>query len=137
MNSTEAEPRYFIDLNWYEEKGRSFFTLAQVRLCPSCRVKYTSTPKPDAELFRVFRDCCSKAEDFFSPNLPLREVIFRLLLSSGNQPLELGPIRAKLKEWLISTGDQRDVSLRTLSRIMDNDRYYGFRRYTAPEAKNI
>jgi hypothetical protein len=136
MNSTEAEPRYFIDLKWHEEKGRSFFTMAQSRLCPSCRVKYASPPKTEAKLFTVFRDCCSKAEDFLSPNLPLREAIFRLLLSNGNQPLELGQIRAKLKEWLLSTGDNRDISIRTLSRIMDNDSYYGFRRYIAEEAKN-
>jgi hypothetical protein len=137
MNSAQAEPRYFIDLKWYEEKGRSFLTLAQSRLCPSCRVKYASDPKPDAELFTVFRDCCSEAEDFFSPNLPLGELIFRLLLSYGNQPLELGQIRDKLKEWLISTGDTRDISIPTIGRIMDNDCYYGFRPYTAQEAKNI
>jgi hypothetical protein len=136
MNSTEGEPRYFIDLKWYEETGRSFSALAQSRLCPSCREQYASTPKPDAELFTVFRDCCSKAEDFLSPNLPLREAIFRLLLSHGNQPLELGQIEAKLNEWLLSTGDNRDVSIPTLRRIMDNDRYYGFRPYVAEEAKN-
>ena len=137
MNSTEAEPRYFIDLKWYEGKERSFFTMAQSRLCPSCQVKHKSPPKTDAKLFTVFRDCCSKAEDFLSPNLPLREAIFRLLLSNGNQPLELGQIRAKLKEWLLSTGDNRDISIRTLSRIIDNDRYYGFRPYIAEEAKDI
>jgi hypothetical protein len=137
MNSTEGEPSYFIDLKWYEEKGRSFFTLAQSRLCPSCRAKYASPPKSDAKLFTVFRDCCSKAEDFFSPNLPLREVIFRLLLSNGNKPLELEQIRAKLAEWLLSTGDNRDISIPTLNRIMDDDRYYGFRRYSTEEANNI
>ena len=136
MNSTEGERRYFIDLNWYEEKGRSFSTLAQARLCPSCRAQYASTPKSDAELFAVFRDCCSKAEDFLSPNLPLREAVFRLLLSHGNQPLELGQIEAKLNEWFLNTGDNRDVSIPTLRRIMENDRYYGFRPYVAKEAKN-
>ena len=65
MNSTEGEPSYFIDLKWYEEKGRSFFTLARSRLCPSCQAKYPSAPKTDAKLFTAFRNCCSNlASDY-------------------------------------------------------------------------
>lgn len=134
MSTAEAKPRYFIDLNWYEENERSFPMLAQSRLCPSCRGEQSS--KTSAELFAVFRDCCSKKEDFFAPNLPLREMIFRLFLASGNQPLDLKEINSKLKEWLLQTGDYRQVSIQKLSRIMESDRYYGFRPFPEEEPKN-
>ena len=136
MSTTEAKPGYFIDLNWYEENERSFPMLAQGRLCPSCRGGQSSAAKTNAEFFAVFRDCCSEKEDFFASNLPLREMIFRLFLSNGNQPLDLKEINSKLKEWLLRTGDSRQVSIPKLSRIMESDRYYGFRPFPEEKPKN-
>ena len=123
----EKETRYLIDLKWYEENERSFPLQVQTRLCPSCREKIATGLKEHWELFAAFRDCCSKQDSFFSPKLPLKEMIFRLFLANGNQPLYSKEIRDKLKEWLIRTGDTRDVSVPRLKRIIDNDFYYGVR----------
>jgi hypothetical protein len=131
MSNGEAEPRYFIALNWYEENERSFTLLVQGRLCPSCCERYAT--EVGVEVFTAFRDCCSKREGFFSPNLPLLELIFRLFLANGNQPLTLQQISEQLKQWLSRSGDTRNVSVPVLKRLVDNDRYYGFRPFPEGE----
>lgn len=125
-DSTEAKYRYFIDLHWFEQNGRSFATLARSRLCSSKHSQH-STVEASPKLLATLKDCCSKREGFFSPDLPLRELIFRLLLSTGNEPLELGQIAEKLKDWLLQAGDIRDASLSRLKRIIGSDQYYGLR----------
>ena len=85
------------------------------------------------DLFVIISDCCSKAEGFFAPDLPIMEIIFRILLANANQPLALEEIKERLDEGL-ATGERAiTISLETLKRLLDNDRYYGLRRFPAPE----
>ncbi len=128
-DSTGAKSCYFIDIQWFEQNGRSFATLARSRLCSSKR-SHHSTVEASPKLLATFKDCCSKSEGFFNTDLPLRELIFRLLLSTGNEPLELGQIAEKLKGWLLQAGDTRDASLPRLKRIIDSDPYYGLRIFS-------
>ena len=128
----EAQPRYCIDLNWYQEQRRSFITFAASRLCPSCRKKVL--PKSEAALLRNIKQCCSKREGFLTTNMPLREMSFRLLLANGNQPLELEQIQEGLQQWLGDIIGAQDISVPKLKRIIENDRYYGLR--TIPKAES-
>jgi hypothetical protein len=127
--SVETRPRYFIDLKWYQKQGRSFATLATTRLCPTSRKKEKS--KTDAGLLRVIKQCCAKREGFITPTMPLLEMIFRVLLANGNQPLELEQIQEQLRKYL---GDShtKDISIPRLKRIIEHDQYYGLRQ--VPEA---
>ena len=128
MNNGEVKTRYIIDLDWYQQAGRSFPVLAQSRLCSSCQKRQTPVPgRAITDLFQVIKDCCSKKEGFISPNLPLLEMIFRLFLANGDQPLELEQIQEQLKEWLGTFRDSRDLSIRVLERLIDNDDCYGLR----------
>ncbi|HUV51693.1 MAG TPA: hypothetical protein VMW64_01285 [Dehalococcoidia bacterium] len=126
----EIQPRYFIDLNWYQEQGRSFVALATSRLCPVSRKKEKS--KSDAALLRVIKQCCSKREGFITPTMPLLEIVFRQLLANGNQPLGLDQIQEQLQKYLGDTS-AKDISLPKLKRIIENDRYYGLK--PAPESE--
>ena len=121
----EIQPRYFIDLNWYKEQGRSFAALATSRLCPVSRKKEKS--KSDTALLRAIKQCCSKREGFIAPTMPLLEMVFRLLLANGNQPLGLDQIQEQLQKYLGDTS-VKDISLPRLKRIIDNDRYYGLKQ---------
>lgn len=121
----EIQPRYFIDLNWYKEQGRSFAALATSRLCSVSRKKEKS--KSDTSLLRVIKQCCSKREGFVTPTMPLLEMVFRLLLANGNQPLGLDQIQEQLQKYLGDTS-VKDISLPRLKRIIDNDRYYGLKQ---------
>ncbi len=128
----EIQPRYFIDLNWYQEQGRSFAALAASRLCPVSRKKEKS--KSDTALLRVIKQCCSKREGFIAPTMPLLEMVFRLLLANGNQPLGLDQIQEQLQKYLGDTS-VKDISLPRLKRIIENDRYYGLKPVTESEGK--
>jgi hypothetical protein len=121
----EIRLRYFIDLDWYQQQERSFATLAESRLCPTSRKKEKT--KSEAALLRTIRQCCSKRDGFITPNMPLLEMIFRLLLANGNQPLELEQMQEQLQKWLGDTSNARDLSVPKLKRILNNDRYYGLR----------
>jgi hypothetical protein len=124
VNAEEIQTRYFVDLNWYQEQGRSFAILAASRLCPTSRKKEKS--KSEAALMRTIKQCCSKREGFISSNMPLLEMVFRIFLANGNQPLKLGQIQEELQK-LGDISGTRDLSIPRLKRILDNDQYYGLK----------
>ncbi len=121
----EVRLRYFIDMDWYQQQERSFAMLAASRLCPTSRKKEKT--ESEAALLRAIRQCCSKRDGFITPTMPLLEMIFRLLLANGNQPLELEQIQEQLQKWLGDSSNIRDLSVPKLKRILSNDKYYGLR----------
>lgn len=131
IDNVEVRLRYFIDLDWYQQQERSFATLAASRLCPTSRKKEKT--KSEAALLRTIKQCCSKRDGFITPNMPLLEMIFRLLLANGNQPLELGQMHEQLQKWLGDTSNARDLSIPKLRRILEGDRYYGLKPAPLPE----
>jgi hypothetical protein len=133
IDIAEAGLRYFIDLGWYQQQERSFATLATSRLCPTSRKKEKT--KSEAALLRTIKQCCSKRDGYITPNMPLLEMVFRLLLANGNEPLELGQMQEQLQKWLGDTNNSRDLSIPKLKRILDNDRYYGLRPAPVTEAE--
>ncbi len=133
IDIAEMRLRYFIDLDWYQRQERSFATLAASRLCPTSRKKEKT--KSEAALLRIIKQCCSKRDGFITPNTPLLEMVFRLLLANGNQPLELGQMQEQLQKWLGDTNNAPDLSIPKLKRILDNDRYYGLRPAPLTEAE--
>jgi hypothetical protein len=125
IETSEEQLRYLIDLEWYKRQERSFAALATCRLCPASRKKEKT--KSEAVLLRVIKQCCSKRDDFITPNMPLLEMVFRLFLANGNESLNLEQIQEQLQKWLGDIGNGRDLSVPKLRRILDNDRYYGLR----------
>jgi hypothetical protein len=120
---------YFIDLDYFQESDRSFAAIAWHCLCSACQERSASSLK-DVEavsLVANIKDCCSKAPDFIHSKLPLFEWILRVFLSRGNEPLSLAELATQL-----ATYSDNPVSLppQTLKRILDNDRYYGFKQWT-------
>lgn len=151
-----VEERYFIDSDWYDQQGVSFNDVLQDRMCPQCQrrlgeeveerypvldrrtrrvtyelrqVQYGSRP------IVVIRDCCARKSGFITPDMLVLEVVFRILLANGNQPMPLEHIRDQLREWC-PTGRCQWLLLppEALRRIVENDRFYGLRRHELPEA---
>jgi hypothetical protein len=123
--NAEPQHRYFIDLDWYREQERSFVTLAASRLCASAHDK--KTLKSEATLLNTLKQCCSKQPSFTTPNMPLLELVFRIFLTNGNQPLTLDQLRDKMYQPQAHGASLRDLSVSSLQRIVDNDTYYGLR----------
>ncbi|MBM3119028.1 MAG: hypothetical protein FJ006_05665 [Chloroflexi bacterium] len=120
---------YFIDLYCFQESDRSFAAIAWHCLCSACQERAVSSLKDveAASLIASIKDCCSKAPDFINSKLPLFEWIFRVFLSRGNEPLSLAELASQLAAYF-----DNPVSLtpQTLKRLLDSDRYYGFKQWT-------
>jgi len=119
----QVRPRWFINLDWYQQNNRSFSALAQGCLCPKCREQLKEGEILAADLLTTIKDCCSKTPDFINGRLPILESIFRLFLANSNQPLDLEELRKQLSDWR-----GRATSVEILPRLLENDRYYGLRQ---------
>ena len=53
-------------------------------------------------------------------------MLFRLFLASGNAPLTIEELQLRLQEHYIDA--VRDLSGRTLQRLLDRDSFYGIQR---------
>ena len=124
-NTEQSRPRWFIDLDWLQQNSRSFSTLVQSYLCSKCRerLKVEKGEISADDLLLAIRDCCSKTSGFITDRLPILESIFRLLLANGNQPLDLEELERRLSEWW--GGEAYRISTEILSRLLENDQYYG------------
>jgi len=96
------ETKFHIDTGWWEEQGRDLHFQVYSRLCPNCRVLYSSyedagevdwVDDHTAEVTRVdalrhtLRTCCSTKPNYISEDMPFTEAIFRVFLANGNTPL--------------------------------------------------
>lgn len=125
---TADSPLYHIDLRRLSDLKRSAATLLAVRRGPSC----PSRLKPDKELtdpealIEEIAEYCSSDEGFIKPELPLQEIIFRILLSRRNQPTPLRELHYELTERWATPVKPMNISEDGLRRILDADVYYGF-----------
>ncbi len=128
ITSEQVEPRWFIDLDWYQPNNRSFFTLAGRCLCAKCRkrLKVEEREVSAEVLLSAINDCCSQKPDFISGELPILESVFRLFLANGNQPLDLEEIGEQLSEQ--RGGSPYHTSVEVLARLLKSDQYYGIRQ---------
>ena len=148
------ETRFFVDPQWYEDRGMAFNVVAQARLCSSCatklgtfveerypiidpktkrvsfeyrRVPYAANPLP------IIRDCCSRARDYITPDTPLLEAIFRVFLANGNQPMSVSAVREHLLTYLPEMAALRsDYPVELLEKLIRADRSYGLREHELP-----
>ena len=141
-----APTRYWIDLAWYKQRGRSFAALLETRRCYNCLDEIAETrarfrlDDAGAQLVRTdvdatwarIRQCCANSHEFLSPRLPLLEAVFRLFLANGNTPLSIEAITERLTQRHSDYDVPRAVSVEALRRVIEADDYYGVRPH--PEA---
>lgn len=153
MDAELTETRYHIDTDWYKQHGKSFETMAQSRMCPSCTRKLGTeveerVPVADKKSgkvifelkkvpfgsnpFVIFRDCCAKRKDFITSSTPVLEAIFRLFLANANQPLTVEDIYQRLEEWASYAQHGHFLSTQLLKRLLDRDSRYGIRPVMIP-----
>ena len=125
ITTEQVRPGWFIDLDWFQQSNRSFFTLARSCLCPKCRESLKGEVSA-ADLIITIEDCCSKEPSFITGELPILESIYRLFLANGNQPLDLEELGKQLSER--RGGDTYRTSVEILSRLLERDQYYGLRQ---------
>jgi len=126
--SVPEQDYWIIDIQWYEQNNRSFVDLAQRGLCAKCVEKFSKKKKKPtrAEVFTVIKDCCGKLPEYITGKLPILESVFRILLANGNKPMAIEEISLQLNER--RGGDMYTSAPQLLSRLLNNDRWYGFRK---------
>jgi hypothetical protein len=161
VGSEEQSPRFFIDVSWFEENGLNFDSIARARLCSSCRAKEPGQApeapaqpeprrsgrmaqlysgrlaafksRPENDPIKMIRECCSKKATYIDQDMPTLEVLFRIYLANGNQPMPLEHVREQMADYCPSGGCQwLVVPVETLLRLVQADRYYGIRPHTLP-----
>ena len=120
---------YVIDEEMAEEEGRTLETLLLSRRCSSCRAQMGEKKSitPAKKQMGEIAKCCAKVEDFLSPGMPLRELVFRLLLKGGNKPKSINDLHYALTEDLAWPTHPMNISVDALKRILDLDEYYSFK----------
>ena len=152
---TEAEPAsYHIQLSQFQDQGRSFSFLMRQRMCKQSLAKLgeeieqripvedaktkkvrfeTRTSRYGDDPIAVIQECCSQTSHFRAPQLPLKEILFRILLAGGNQPKTAEKICNEVLEW-IGFSDGRVITPESIQRLLERDDYYGFVRVASDDA---
>ncbi|MBM3926281.1 MAG: hypothetical protein FJ320_09935 [SAR202 cluster bacterium] len=126
---------YAVDLGGMEADGRSLDVILTSRRCPDCAEKLKKAKsKPSVkDQVRDITKCCATKEGFISPGMPLREIVFRLLLKGGNRSMSLKDVHYAVTEQYAMPTHPMNVQVNSLKRILDNDTYYGIKRAEAPQ----
>ena len=123
----ERPARYFIDAEQAEKRRRSLPVMIASRQCYMCQqaVDEEELASADAkELIDRIVDHCSSADDFLLDDTPLKEAIFRVLLSKSNEPMGATEISADISERLANATNQRDTRPEVIEKLLQHSENY-------------
>ena len=124
---TPGSGRYHISLSRLEELNRSAVHLIAGRLtdaCPSYGRPYSDLDP--VALIREIREFNVDMDDFIRFDMPIKEIIFRMLLAQGNDPMSLSGLHHELTDRWSNALRPISIDEAHLSRVLDSDTYYGF-----------
>ena len=119
--------KYFIDAEMAEERRRSLSVMIASRQCYMCQQAVDEEELASAEtrdLIDRIVDHCSSANDYLLDDTPLKEAIFRVLLSRGNEPMGADEISSDISERLANATNQRDTSADIIERLLRHSESY-------------
>ena len=140
-NSKSTGPEYRFSLERLEELNRSPIPLLLARLntaCPS--FGKTSAEIADAsDLVSEIRTHCAGDTEFIQSAMPLQEIVFRMLLLQGGEPMPLSELHNELTETWSTAIRPITLTENGLARVLDNDIFYGFATIPVdePESEDI
>ncbi len=124
----DAEPKehsYTIYPESFEARGQSIVLVVGDRLCEAARAKMRP-PEPGVramtykEIRKLAKDNCAGQEGYLSPQQPVLEAVFRLLLSAPKDQLSLSDIHEQLTDLWLTSPWPRHITLEALQRVLDN-----------------
>ena len=125
--SSYSGRRFHISIPRLEGLNRSAVHLFYSRLnedCPSFGLPATDLNASD--LLREIQQYHSDGEDFIRHDMPIQEILFRTLLSHGNEPMTLGSLHRELTQRWSSAIRPIAIDENRLLRVLQADDYYGF-----------
>ncbi len=124
---------YVVDPKMAEAQQRDMSALLLSRRCPDCVDRVLNEKKPPTvrKQIRDMSRCCAQKEDFISPNLPLKEIVFRLLLANSNKATSLQDLHWDVTEEWAAPTHPMNLSMEVMKRILDSDNFYCFKETTS------
>jgi hypothetical protein len=118
-------PLYYISFERLAQLNRSTVAILSARLGPSSLTIDQELNDPQ-ELVNEIAEHNAREQGFIRPNMPIQEIVFRVLLSRRNEPTPLRTLHHELTERWATPIRPINVTPEGLQRILDSDTYYGF-----------
>ena len=142
----EVEPQvedcfYHIDEAKFVAEGASLEFMIWQRLCwdGTCTqfCKDSQVPKPimptrPLRSIKAAIKKCASQDNYILANMSVSEVVFRILLGTGNRPMRLLEIVEQIEEEWQAVLAFKTVSPRTVQQMLDAENEYRIRRTEAP-----
>jgi hypothetical protein len=133
----ESPPaEYVVDVEHAELHGRDLAMLISGRRCYEDRQtddEVPTTPRGLQRLIKRISDHCRQTSDYLLPDTPIKEAVFRVMLSSGNAPVTPERVSETLAEQWAMTPYPRDISPAVIQKLMDHSESYCIVRVPGPE----
>ena len=129
-------PRYLVDFEVADALSRSLPVVIAGRRCRACQQADEEAPSASSDAAKYMKRIvghCTETSDYLPPDTPLKEAIFRVLLSRGNEPVHAEEISQVLSEKWAMTPYPRDVSNRVIQRLLEHSETYCIARVPEPE----
>ena len=114
-------------MKWYLNAGRSVEELLRSRRCATCQetIRGKELAITAQQHIREIARTCSKEPGYLEDWMPIMEVIFRIILGSGNVPMTAPEIHRELSVHLESRTYSRVLPFRWVERLLLGDNPYG------------
>ena len=125
--NTQGSGRYHISLPRLEQLNRSAVHLIAARLAEGCPSHgQPATGLDPMTLIREIQEFHADTGDFIRADMPIQEIVFRTLLSRGNNPTPLSELHHELTGRWNSALRPISIDQERLRRVLQADTYYGF-----------
>ena len=123
----QGSGRYHISLSRLAQLNRSAAHLIATRLTAACPSHGQPTNGLDpTTLILEIQEFHADTGDFIRADMPIQEIVFRALLTRGNDPTSLSELHRELTDRWSSALRPISIDQERLRRVLRADTYYGF-----------
>ena len=128
----EESPQYYISFERLAQLNRSAVAILAARRGPSCPslVQEDHELTDPQKLVEEIAEYCSEEPGFIRPDMPLQEMVFRILLTRRNESTSLRDLHYELTEKWATPIRPISITEQGLRRILSSDTFYGFAQKT-------
>ena len=118
--------RATISVKDFESKGSSIkaFVLDRIKSKLPVELGIGKTKKDNQSFFDVVASKCEKEKEFLDSELPILELIFRILLLKKNNPTKIKELHRVIADELATPYRPMTVSMEQLMSQINHDSYY-------------
>ena len=124
----EQSQYYHVNIDRIKQLNRSPIAIIAARRGPSCPSLLESNQDSlnPTKIMAEIAKYCADEPGYIRNDMPIQEMIFRILLLRNNKPTSLEDLHSDLTETWANPTRPINISLAGLRRILMADDYYGF-----------